>query len=630
MKGLPFVLAFTAMTFVAWGAYGPLLHHGTASMGRDSLRAFVGVGIAYFFIAVIVPIFILRTQGETGKWTISGTFYSLIAGAVGALGALGVILALAYGGAPIYVMPLVFGFAPIVNTLVTAWMSKTFDQISPIFIGGIVVAALGVAGVLAFKPSAPAHAAHSKEDAKHGEAHEASPKVKDSSDNRDASRLRFVATLAQEPTAEPLPPVVVQPAAPEQPVAPEPAKEEPAKEEPTAQPAGSSQQLASGQEPTSAPQQELPPVVVQPAPPAEPSTVAPAVAPPASETPATPPAVPTETSDKPVVETPPAAAAQELPPVVVQPLPPSDSPSADTKPTDTKPAEDKPFEAKPAETKPAEANSVVPAEAAPAQPKSDLAKQPASEPTVPKQSAPEQSASEKPTPEKAASPADVAQSTPSAADAKATEQKPSDSKVRPQATWVPLDDASEPTKESAKPASAKVSAPPKADIPMIILSIVVAAVCWGSYGPMLHQGQARMNGSRLRPFTCVGLAYFIIAVAAPLAVIASRTADTGAWSVGGLTWSIIAGAAGAIGALGVILAFNAGGKPYYVMPLVFGFAPVINTCISLTENGLWGLVRPEFWISLAVVIAGAITVLINAPKPKHAKPHGAPSPAPSR
>ncbi len=54
MKGLPFVLAFTAMTFLAWGAYGPLLHHGTASMGRDSLRAFVGFGIAYFFIAVLV------------------------------------------------------------------------------------------------------------------------------------------------------------------------------------------------------------------------------------------------------------------------------------------------------------------------------------------------------------------------------------------------------------------------------------------------------------------------------------------------------------------------------------------------------------------------------------------------
>ena len=164
MKRLPFVLLFTAMTFIAWGAYGPVLHHGTDSMGRDSLRAFVGVGIAYFVIAVLVPIYILRTQGETGKWTILGTFYSLIAGGVGAVGALGVILALAYGGKTIYVMPLVFGFAPIVNTLVTAWLSKTFNQISPIFIGGIVVAALGAGGVIIFKPTPPAHAQHAPTD----------------------------------------------------------------------------------------------------------------------------------------------------------------------------------------------------------------------------------------------------------------------------------------------------------------------------------------------------------------------------------------------------------------------------------------------------------------------------------
>ena len=36
---------------------------------------------------------------------------------------------------------------------------------------------------------------------------------------------------------------------------------------------------------------------------------------------------------------------------------------------------------------------------------------------------------------------------------------------------------------------------------------------------------------------------------------------------------------GAIGALGIILAFNFGGKPVYVMPLVFGGAPVITTLL---------------------------------------------------
>ncbi len=160
---------------------------------------------------------------------------------------------------------------------------------------------------------------------------------------------------------------------------------------------------------------------------------------------------------------------------------------------------------------------------------------------------------------------------------------------------------------------------------MVALSILMAAVCWGSYGPMLHQGQMRMGGSRLRPFACVGIAYFIIAVAAPIALLYSYPEIShGQWNVKGMFWSIVAGGAGAIGALGIILAFNAGGKPIYVMPLVFGFAPVINTFISLTEAGSWSAVQPMFWVSLGVAIAGAITVLITAPKSHHGPAHPAP------
>ncbi len=577
MKGLPFVLAFTAMTFIAWGAYGPLLHHGTASMGRDSVRAFVGVGLAYFFIAVLVPIYILRTQGETGKWTISGTFYSLIAGAVGAIGALGVILALSYGGMPVYVMPLVFGFAPIVNTLVTAWMSKTFDQISPIFIGGIVVAALGVAGVLAFKPTAPAHAVHPTETTSPDTSHGAADEQKHSRVDRRGP-LRFVTAIATPETMQDdLPPVVVQPPAP-------------------ADGSGNATIDANGKdqnaEQISAPEasaatvaaqeQELPPVVVQPAPPSE------------VQKSVTPEAVtPADTQAKEQVDTP------ALPPVVPQPAAPETlQPPTSQEPADTVPAKSiapdavKPEVVKPDETK---AESAKPSESTPA--------------TKP---ATAYSASQETKDGKAEVPPVASPKLPLIESPKRELDDPTGSRNV---------DNQETTSDAKVEVPATKPAAPPANVPMIVVSIVIAAICWGSYGPMLHQGQARMNGSRLRPFTCVGLAYFVIAVAAPLGVIASRTADAGAWSVGGLTWSIIAGAAGAIGALGVILAFNAGGKPYYVMPLVFGFAPVINTCISLTEAGTWGLVRPEFWISLAIVIAGAITVLINAPKPQHAKPH---------
>lgn len=73
MQGLPFVLLFTALTFLSWGAYGPLLRYGTSAMSHDGLKAFVGVGLAYFVIAVIVPFWILRAKGEKGKWTFIGS-----------------------------------------------------------------------------------------------------------------------------------------------------------------------------------------------------------------------------------------------------------------------------------------------------------------------------------------------------------------------------------------------------------------------------------------------------------------------------------------------------------------------------------------------------------------------------
>lgn len=563
MKGLPFVLAFTAMTFVAWGAYGPVLHHGTDSMGRDSLRAFVGVGLAYFIIAVLVPIYILNKQGEAGKWTVTGTFYSLIAGAVGAIGALGVILALSYGGKAVYVMPLVFGFAPIVNTLVTAWLSKTFDQISPIFISGIVLAALGAGGVIYFKPTAAPHAQHDAEKERHpnserdkdnpGERKPDSQRGDDVQSRLAPNGLQQSSTNAGPGLRSRLVPPSIQ---------------------------NDSAKLVLFRMPQT--QDDLPPVVVQPAAPT-----------PLPSLPATNPSV-ARTEAQPLAQ-------EELPPLVVQPTPIDPAARAEsanaaglspvtpiatptTIPTPPAPATDKPAETAP-----------------PA-----LATMPVAEVAV---AAPE-----------TATPAATGSSS---AEAAVVEASPT-AKSKPPRHGLVVDlygaDVSG-QRGAREKAQATV---PQPNGPMIVVSIIIAAICWGSYGPMLHQGQARMAGSRLRPFTCVGISYFIIAVAAPLALIANRAADSGSWTLTGLGWSIAAGTAGALGALGVILAFNAGGKPYYVMPLVFGFAPVINTFITLTEAGTWNAVNVPFWISLAVVITGAITVLINAPKPQH-KPHPAPA-----
>ena len=160
---------------------------------------------------------------------------------------------------------------------------------------------------------------------------------------------------------------------------------------------------------------------------------------------------------------------------------------------------------------------------------------------------------------------------------------------------------------------------PPGSILWVTLSVALTAVCWGAYGPVLHKGQAKMGGSRLRPFLCVGLAYFVIAVVGPMFMLSSFP-EPGGWSPDGnwlgIPWSLGAGAAGAVGALGIIYAFNSGGKPLFIMPLVFGFAPVVNTFTTIFTDNLFGRVSNMFFASLAMVIVGAVMVLVFAPRGK--------------
>ena len=152
------MLAAIALTAFCWGVYGPVLHFGREAM-HSNLRPFMCVGLAYFVIAVIVPLALLARGGERGGWTSKGVLWSMLAGTAGSLGALGVILALGFGGKPIYVMPLVFGGAPVVNTLLTAFMNRAFDQLKAPFLAGLILVITGAVTVLVFKPQPQAHAA---------------------------------------------------------------------------------------------------------------------------------------------------------------------------------------------------------------------------------------------------------------------------------------------------------------------------------------------------------------------------------------------------------------------------------------------------------------------------------------
>ncbi|HTM34334.1 MAG TPA: hypothetical protein VL263_23655 [Vicinamibacterales bacterium] len=148
-------MSWIALAFGAafsWGLYGASLHKGQMDLGNP-LRALLCVGAAYFLIGVIVPVLALSSQGELRDFNASGTTTATIAGALGAIGAVFIIFAFRSGGSPTYVMPIVFGGAPIINVLTTLALHPPKSAINPLFFLGVLMAAGGAGLVLYFRPA---------------------------------------------------------------------------------------------------------------------------------------------------------------------------------------------------------------------------------------------------------------------------------------------------------------------------------------------------------------------------------------------------------------------------------------------------------------------------------------------
>jgi hypothetical protein len=148
---------------------------------------------------------------------------------------------------------------------------------------------------------------------------------------------------------------------------------------------------------------------------------------------------------------------------------------------------------------------------------------------------------------------------------------------------------------------------------------------WGVYGAFLHSGQLGMNDSvngRYKAFLFVGIAYFLTAVLAPLALLVLRGAD---WNYprGGMLWSLVAGIMGAVGAFCVLLAFGAKGAPPVVMSIVFAGAPIVQAFYSIWQHppaGGVGSISPKFFLGILLAAAGGCLVTLYRPNPAPAKP----------
>lgn len=152
-------LVFALMTVASWGLYGVFLHMGQVGM-KDPVngryKAFLMVGIAYVLIAVLAPAAFMIANGSDWKMPFEGWTRSLIAGAVGAVGAFCVLLAFGAKGQPAVVMSIIFAGAPIVNAVVALSIHPPkggFGGLAWQFYAGILLAACGGMLVTLYKPA---------------------------------------------------------------------------------------------------------------------------------------------------------------------------------------------------------------------------------------------------------------------------------------------------------------------------------------------------------------------------------------------------------------------------------------------------------------------------------------------
>jgi hypothetical protein len=145
-------VAFVIGAVLSWGLYGASLHRGQLLLGNP-LKALLCVGIAYMLIAVLVPAGALSSQGALRQFDGTGAIVATVAGALGALGAVCIIYSFRAGGSPLYVMPLVFGGAPLVNVLATMVLHPPKTAPSPMLFVGFLLASIGAGMVLYYRPT---------------------------------------------------------------------------------------------------------------------------------------------------------------------------------------------------------------------------------------------------------------------------------------------------------------------------------------------------------------------------------------------------------------------------------------------------------------------------------------------
>lgn len=155
------------------------------------------------------------------------------------------------------------------------------------------------------------------------------------------------------------------------------------------------------------------------------------------------------------------------------------------------------------------------------------------------------------------------------------------------------------------------------------------ALCWGMYGPTLSHARApNREWGPFKPYLFIGIAYLVIAVIGGALMMKLAFNDnfnyTGTYAPA-MKYGFLAGCLGALGALFLTFALTkAGGKPAYVMPIVFGGAVSVNAIAAFLSLNQGESVSPLMWVGMLFVAIGIVLTAGNTP---HGHPPAKPATA---
>ena len=142
-----------------------------------------------------------------------------------------------------------------------------------------------------------------------------------------------------------------------------------------------------------------------------------------------------------------------------------------------------------------------------------------------------------------------------------------------------------------------------------IFCALCVAICWGLYGPTLSNARSvNREWGPFKPYVFIGVAYLVIAIVGSMLMMKFAFNDnfdyTGKY-IPAMKWGFLAGCLGALGALGLTFALTkAGGKPAYVMPIVFGGAVTVNAIVAYYSLHQGESVNPLMWVGMLLVAVG--------------------------